>query len=69
MVQANKVVNGYYVMMLMYNDTDGTSAWIPFSKMIHRSRFQAFLEMEHAKDDPMYAGEIFEIRELSEWSE
>lgn len=69
MVQRNKVVKGYYLMMLMYSDTDGTTAWIPFSKLIHRSRFQAYLEMEHAKDDPMYAGEIFEIREVSEWRE
>lgn len=48
----------YIVMVEMDEDT------IPLSGKIHTSQFQAFLEMEHAKDNPMFAGYRFYIRRV-----
>lgn len=65
MVQADKMVKGYIVMCKVYTDTDQVSE-IPLSGTKHTERFAAFLEMEHAKDNPQYAGENFYIQEITE---
>ena len=65
MVQTDKMVKRYLVMCRVYDDTDQVSR-IPLSGIEHRTRFAAFLEMEHAKDNPQYAGEIFYIEEVTE---
>ncbi len=68
MVQANKVVNKIgtpvnaiheYVVMVPMDD--GTH--IELSGTRHKSRFSAFLEKEHALDDPKYVGYTFYIKE------
>lgn len=64
MVQTDKVVKRYIVMMKVYDDTDKSYS-APYSNKFHGSRFEAFLEMERAKDDPRFAGEIFYIKEVS----
>ena len=55
----------YIVMCKYYTDTDQV-AEVPLSGTVHTKRFDAFLEMERAKDDPRFAGEIFYIKEVSE---
>lgn len=55
----------YIVMCRVYNDTDSISH-MPLSGTKHTKRFAAFLEMEHAKDNPQYAGEVFYIKEVTD---
>lgn len=54
----------YIVMCKVYTDTDQV-AEIPLSGIVHTKRFWAFHEMEHAKDNPQYAGEQFYIKEVA----
>ncbi len=55
----------YIVMCRIYTDTDQV-LHEPLSGTKHTKRFAAFLEMEHAKDNPQYAGEVFYIKEVRE---
>lgn len=55
----------YVVMCKVYTDTDQASE-LPLSGTMHAKRFSAFLEMEHAKDNPQYAGEQFYIKEVTD---
>lgn len=55
----------YIVICKYYTDTDRVAV-IPLSGTVHTKRFAAYLEMEHAKDNPQYAGEIFYIKEVNE---
>lgn len=65
MVQTDKMVRKYIVMCRIYTDTDHIYHE-PLSGTKHTKRFNAFLEMEHAKDNPQYAGEVFYIKEVME---
>lgn len=55
----------YIVMCKYYTDTDQV-AEIPLSGTVHTKRFAAYLEMQHAKDNPQYVGEVFYIKEVME---
>ena len=55
----------YIVMCRIYTDTDQV-LHEPLSGIKHTQRFWAFHEMEHAKDNPQYAGEVFYIKEVRE---
>lgn len=68
MVQTDKVVKKYIVMVQteIPGIDAGGSYWIPLSETLHDKRFSAFMEMEHAKDDPRYAGEVMYIKEVAE---
>ena len=55
----------YIVMCKVYTDTDQASD-VPLSGTKHTKRFKAFLEIEHAQDNALYAGEQLYIKEIIE---
>lgn len=64
-MQEGDRMTGYYVVMCkVYTDTNRESE-IPLSGIIHTKRYWAFHEMEHAKENPQYAGEVFYIQTIA----
>jgi len=53
-----------YVVMCKDHTDNGKVVELPLSGTVHVVRFNAFLEMEHAKDNPQYAGETFYLKEI-----
>ena len=55
-----------YIVMCKYHIDTNHVQDLPLTGTKHTKRFDAFLEMQHAKDNPQYAGEIFYIKEVME---
>ena len=58
------MIRHYIVMCKYYTDTDHVVE-MPLSGIIHTKRFWAFHEMEHAKENPQYAGEVLYIQAIA----